>query len=618
MKTSTLLRTMALLMILTSTAIAQKAEAPDYTYDVGAKINEMNLTQGGTMVVATNDGLVGIKPGSNSLLFNFTDYGRVKPEELNFIPNAPYVVVGQTGFGGMRTKTAVIDYMSGKKLFSTEENGWKLISTCDVMMPQNKLVVSGQRKASDDYTMAVAIYDLNTGDQESFVKLKGSETVTGRPLLLSDGLILPTAKNLKKIDVTNGNVIWDIKVDDISRMVVDQSETEIYGLEGVNGGKNTKIHKIDVNGKLLWEDPYKVKGSIVNFEILPQGLAIVSNVDNSGKSGLGKLASSRSESKIAFLSASNGEDLWEKAPKTKGYVQHFYIMDDGILFGIWEGGINKISYEGNTLFKKPLKTGENILTMANTPQGLIYITSEDANIVNLETGEQVWKKPLKYKRADAVSSTYDAKNDRYLISADEKLFAIDANSGESSLLTESNFDGKEDPTGVEIRDGGILLTSSQNMMMLDWDASVNWHEYYRAPGKSAFGAIMMGALAVASAATATAAYAEANANRNKLGNYTSRGEAYADLGDAMSMATGASVAEMLRRFKATSATENARFVLTKLDDGVGLVKLNKDSGAMEKEIILQDKKPEYQVDEFGGVLYYMANSSTIYVYDLKK
>ena len=119
MKTSTLFTLLACIVLLTSSTIAQNAETPDYSYNVGAKINEMNLTQGGTMVVATNDGLVGIKPGSNDLLFNFTDYGRVKPEELNFIPNTPYVVVGQTGFGGMRTKTAVIDYMSGQKLFST-------------------------------------------------------------------------------------------------------------------------------------------------------------------------------------------------------------------------------------------------------------------------------------------------------------------------------------------------------------------------------------------------------------------------------------------------------------------------------------------------------------------
>ena len=128
----------------------------------------------------------------------------------------------------------------------------------------------------------------------------------------------------------------------------------------------------------------------------------------------------------------------------------------------------------------------------------------------------------------------------------------------------------------------------------------------------------MGTLAVAAAATATASYMEANSHRNSLGYYTSTGEAYADMGDTMAFATGASVAEMLKRFKATSATKNSRFVLTKMDEGVGLVKLNKDTGTKEKEIILRDKKPEYQVDEFGGVLYYKASSSSIYAYDLKK
>ncbi|NNM23354.1 MAG: PQQ-binding-like beta-propeller repeat protein [Flavobacteriaceae bacterium] len=617
MKTSTLKICLVAFTVVWAGAVnAQRAEAPDFQYEVGAKINEMNLTQGGTMVVATNDGLVGIKPGSSDLLFNFTDYGRVKPEELFFVPAAPYVVVGQTGFGAMTTKKAVIDYMSGKKLFSTEDNGWKLVWTCDVMMPQNKLVVSGQRRKQDNFAHAVAIYDLNTGEQDSYIELKGSELVSGRPLLLKDGLILPTAKNLKKLDINSGDELWSIKVDDIKWMTTDESEQEIYGFETTANGSNTRIHKVGANGSLLWPESHKVKGHVSNFEILPEGLAVVSNVDNSGKKGLAKLTSARAESKIGFLSESNGEDLWEKAPKTKGYVQHFYITDDGILFGIYEGGINKISFDGKTLFKKPLKTGENILTMANTPQGLIYITSSDANIVDLNSGDQVWKKPLKYKRADAVASDYDEKNQRYLISADDQLFAVDANNGDVSSLAESKFEGKEDPTSVEVRDSGILLTSSQNMMMLDWNGGQSWHEYYRAPGKSAFGAILAGALAVTSAAVATASYMEANRNRNKLGYYTSRGEAYADLGDSMAMATGASVAEMLKRFKSTSATANARFVLTKLDEGVGLVKLNKDSGAKEKEIILRDKKPEYQVDDFGGVLYYKAGASTIYAYDL--
>ena len=187
-----------------------------------------------------------------------------------------------------------------------------------------------------------------------------------------------------------------------------------------------------------------------------------------------------------------------------------------------------------------------------------------------------------------------------------------------SDFAEVSFDGKEDPTGIEVRDSGILLTSDQNMMFMEWEGTTNWHEYHRAPGKSAFGAILMGAMAVASAATSAAAYSEANANRNQLGAYTSRGEAYADLGAGMAAASGASVAEMLRRFKATSATQDAQFILTKLDEGVGLVKVNKDSGLIEKEIILKDKKPEYQVDEFGGILYYKADNSTLFAYDLKK
>ncbi len=605
----------ALLMSATS-LFAQ--ETPDFSYDLGAKINDMTITQGGTVVVATNDGLVGIKPGQDGVLFNFTDYGKVKPEELKFVPLSPYVVVGQTGFGGLQTKSAVIDYMSGELLFSTEKNGWKAIGMSEVLMPANKLIVSGQRRAKEKYAQAVAIYDLGTGEQVSFYTFKGSRQAMGIPLVLSDGVIIPTTKGLLKVNMDSGDVIWENEIKNIGWMVASEDEKDIYAFAATTNQKNTKIYKIGANGQPLWPDEKKVKGGVSNFEILPQGLAVVSDVADSGKKGLAKLAAAKAESKITLLSASTGDDLWEKAPKTKGYVQHFYIMEDGILFGIQEGGINKISYDGQTLFKKPLKTGENILTMAQTPQGLIYITSEDANIVNLETGEQVWSKPLKFKRANTVSSDFDEKNNRYLIAADEKLFSIDAESGTSELLAEANFDGKEDPTRIEVREGGVLLTSDQNMMVLDWDGKTKWHEYYRAPGKSAFGAILAGAVAVTSTAIAADASFKAGANKNYLGQYNSYGAEMQRTADMFSAIGTASFNEMAKRFKATAATQDAQFILTKLDDGVGLVKLNKDTGAVEKEIVLKDKKPAYKVDEFGGYLYYKPNDKTIYAYDLKK
>jgi hypothetical protein len=622
MKTSILFYVLFCFAFFTDNAmLAQRAEAPDFRYDTGAKINEMQLTQGGTMVVATNDGLVGIKPGSNQLLFNFTEYGRVKPEELTFVPNAPYVIVYQGGFANLNSKKTVIDYISGKTLFSTEGNGWKDVITCDVMMPQNKLIVSGNRTSKEQYAAQVAVYDLNTGKEDyrfdigepGRVGIAKTYVVTGRPLLLKNSLVLPTSQGVFNMKAQTGELIWKNDMKNMNMLVADETEKEIYAFESVNQGKNTRIHKLSINGAELWKDDHKVKGQIVNFQILPNGIAVVSNQSDGGNNSV---FAAKNESNIAFLSATNGEDLWEKAPKTKGYVQHFYVMDDGILFGIYEGGINKISFDGQTLFKKPLKTGENILTMAHTPQGLIYITSEDANIVNLNNGEQVWKKPLKYKRASAVSSTFDKKHNRYLISADETLFAVDATSGDVSTLAESKFDGKEDPSHVEIRDGGILLTSDQNMQLIDWNGGKQWHEYYRAPGKSAMGAILAGVAAVAAATTAVAA---ANSSmQNKLAGYDEESERDAELAGGMAAASGASVAEMLKRFKATAATKNDQFILTKLDDGVGLVKISKDTGAKGKEIVLKDKQPEYIVDEIGGLLYYKADNNSIFAYDLKK
>ncbi|GAB4157702.1 MAG: hypothetical protein Tsb0033_09900 [Winogradskyella sp.] len=623
---------MMLALFVSATSLFAQ-ETPEQSYDLGAKINEMTLTVGGILVVATNDGLAGIKPDQSQPVFTFNNFGKLKPEETDFIPNSPYIVVSQgadSKFAGLtKTKRAVIDYVQGKVMFNSENDNWNQIFTCNVVLPQNKLIVSGIQKVGDKFekmTPKVAVYDLSTSqldysfflDKPGRVGVAKDFSVTGVPLLLKDFLIIPTAQGL--IAKTHaGEDLWQTKIKGVNWMVADQTEKEIYGFETTSNGKNTRIHKIGSKGEELWEDDRKIKGNISNFEILPQGLAVVSDVSG-GSGALG----ARAESKIAMLSAATGEDLWEKAPKTKGYVQHFYVMDDGILFGIYEGGINKISFDGKTLFKKPLKTGENIMVMAHSPQGLIYITSEDANIVNLETGEAIWGKPLKYKNASSVASTFDEKNNRYLIAADGKIMAVDASSGTVSDLAKCNFDEKEDPNTMEIRAGGIFLSSSQNMTSLNFDGDEIYHSYYKSPGRSTFGKIVGGVTAVASTALAVSMSAKAGANRsafgsvNDLDSYNDYGKEAKRAADMFSGIASASFEYLSKRFKSTSATEDAQFILTKLDDGTGLVKVNKDTGKVEKEILLNDKKPEYKVDDLGGYLYYKADDKTIYAYNLNK
>lgn len=608
-------------LLLNTLFLCAQKTTPDYTYNLGGKINMMQLTDAGVLVITNGDGLVGIKPGASAAHFDFKDYGKVKPEELEFVPMSPYLVVSQ---GNMfSSKKTVIDFVSGKKLFATEDNGWKFTNRCDVMLPQNKLVVLGQRKGG---AMAVGLYDLVDGKEIKVIDLNDPKKVgsvasipqfSGKPFIVGNGVLVPTTKNLMHIDIRNGNIDWTTKVDDISWLVADEKGVEIYAFEEMSNG-DTKIYKVKNDGTILWPKGVKVKGTVTQFEILPQGLAIVSNVYNQGKSGLAKLASSASESKIAFLNAADGSDLWEKAPKTKGYVQHFYIMDDGILFGIQEGGINKIGFDGTTLFKKPLATGENIHTMALVPKGMIYITDTDANIINLKTGESIWSKPIKYKKAKAVCSTYDSKNKRYLISTGEEMLAIDEQSGDISTLSTYKFGEKEHPNSLQARDAGLVLTSDQNLMMLNFDGSQKFHEYHRSPGKSAAGAIFAGALGAASALAMTATAYTAGANQNSLGQYNDYGMQNKRASEMFDKIATASFAEMSKRFKATASTENSHIILTKLDDGVGLIKLNKDTGSKENEIVLKDKKPEYEVDEIGGFLYYRANDKTIHAFNLAK
>ena len=73
---------------------------------------------------------------------------------------------------------------------------------------------------------------------------------------------------------------------------------------------------------------------------------------------------------------------------------------------------------------------------------------------------------------------------------------------------------------------------------------------------------------------------------------------------------------MSKRFKASAQTQNDKFILTKLSSGVGLVKLDKNSGKKLKEILLKDKKPTYKIDDVERILYYQAGKSTIYAYKI--
>ena len=593
------------------------AQNPSNQYNFDGSVKWMMLTESGVLVASTGEALVGIKPSESQPFFKFDRLKKVKEENLEPVPGTPYLIIKPKG---LIQHTTVVDVIKGTMVFDSKEEDWQGgVSSRYLIEPEMMFVVNGMKKMNDGkYEQGVGLYDLKTGQLVNVYERKATNLMVGQPDIMGNTIVIPGAKNVECYDITSGAIKWTADVKNATSISCDEETNEIYAFRTQGG--NTVVYKIDAgSGNLLWAEENKLKGNLAQFEFTKAGLAIVTNVDNSGKKGLGKLTSGGSQSEIYLLDKNTGVDLWEKSPKTKGFVSHFYIEDDGILFGVGSGGINKIGFDGTPLWKKPLKTGANIQLMARVPSGVLYISESDADIIDMSTGESVFGKAIKYKKSEAAASAFDEGRNRFLITCSDGVYAIDGDNGEYNLLTSDvKFEGKEDPSDIEVRSNGILVSSSQNLTMLDFDGNEKWHVYHRAPGKSAFGAILAGALTAVSATAAISHSATAGYMKGAgVPSYNSTVQFNEQMADHWAKTTDLGFQEMAKRFKASKATENAAFILTKVDGGVGLVKVDKDTGETLNEILIEDKDPMYEVDELAGYLYF-GKGSDIYAYNLNK
>jgi hypothetical protein len=90
--------------------------------------------------------------------------------------------------------------------------------------------------------------------------------------------------------------------------------------------------------------------------------------------------------------------------------------------------------------------------------------------------------------------------------------------------------------------------------------------------------------------------------------------------DRWSNLGAAAAKDMGRRFKASQGAGDYQVMLTKVssgeDSGIGLVRVNKDTGKIEAKVILDDKKPDYIANEAENLIFYKAHDNQIVGYHL--
>jgi len=607
---------LSILFLTVQVLIGQKTN-PQYTYKMNSQVKWMMLTESGTLVASTGSALIGIYPNSSNVSFAIDDINGIPKENVQSIANTPYLLI--TSKGAIK-KVWVVDVIAGKLVFSSKAENWKNGVYSKFFIYPDKLVVNGMHKEKGlgQYRIGVGLYSLISGKLIQIFERKANNAMSGRPDILDDKIIIPGLKTITSYSISTGKEIWQAKVKNANSIITNTKTQEIYAFAGKKD--NSVVYKVNSEkGNLLWAEGNKLKGTIARTEFTDKGLAILTNVVSSKKSGLMKKLSGNGTSKIYFLDLKSGKDLWAKTPKAKTFINHFYIEDDGILFGMSGGGINKIGFDGTPRWKHALKTGPGIQIMAKVPKGILYISQTDTDIVDENTGESVFGKKLKYKNSKSVASAYDKDKDRYLVSCKDGIYELSGNTGAYSLLTSDvGFEGKEAPSSMTLTDTGILLTSNQNLAMFTFDGEKQWHTYYKAPGISGVGKFFAAVTAISSFALASGAAYRGGQYKAALGSYHSETRRMDQYSKGFSNIASASFKALGKRFTATKATKNNAFILTKLSGGVGLVNVDKSTGKKVAEIVLNNKKPEYEIDDVEGLLYYKSNGSTIHCFKLNK
>ncbi len=239
----------------------------------------------------------------------------------------------------------------------------------------------------------------------------------------------------------------------------------------------------------------------------------------------------------------------------------------------------------------------------------------------MESGDKTWKKGLSVKNCVG-----DNVNDKVgYVYANETIHKVDFEKGDiSEWVTGVKFDGKEDPTSLQVRENGVLLTSDQNVRLYSFDGKQAWHNYQPAPGRTMAGKMLSGLGGLASAMVAAGSAAQAAQMSYAKGYYGSTSPSVDnDIKNAnanaaaFAGAAASSFASISRRFKATKEANNYISILTNFGNSnnakdAGIMMVNKTTGKEIRRMIFGDKKdPDYKLDELGKVVYYKADGNEI-------
>jgi len=631
-------------------------------------IRWLQIALSGALLVVTDNALIAVDKETVKVAWE-------KPELGGMTADSILPVEGSLLMEAKRPNLLVIfDPVTGAVIFDSRILNLTKVTTRRVLPQSGTLLVHGQRATGP---AIVALFDLASGKQlwmndslftasepsksrgfgALMQALSGAAAESEQLEVLQAGpelIVVYTQLGLRGLDARTGAVRWTAKTP-TNRFGAPAFHVQLFP----SMDKQDRIYaSFDdslmayrlADGQALWAKAPKVEGRIRDIVQHPAGIVMLPEAPPDTQAmGSRRVVNGVVQTALNIARYDDGSTIAPKPLRMHGNVIDAMIAGNTVVLEVDAESktfVNVLDVATASLrLKKDVKIKGQLAYAELTPAGLLYISRPDAtingevNVIDLASGEPRFKDAIESGKP-LSSSDYNAA--RYYLhhavegrtlfvfaNRDHRLYAVDREAATFKPLgDEIKLKGGEDPTAMEIREDGIVLSSEQNLVMVGRDGQVKKQVYYPAPQAPgllralyAINAVRAG-LYSAQASAYGEAFAQASAKstdpmtQQVTGQLT---EAYTKAGEQLQGYARQSAAMATKRFKASLDAPAFLFVLTPATEGRGnvLLQIDKDTAVPLARVNLgREKEPVYAVDDIANMLFLQTNPDTVVGYRL--
>jgi len=638
-------------------ATAPAGSVPLWTTRVSGEVRWQQVTPAGALLVSTDGALTAIDIERGQIAWTKPELGGLPVDSVRMVEGSLLMEAAKPGL------SMIFDPVTGTVLFDSRKLTLTRVVTRRVLPQTGTLLVHGQRASGPP---VVALYDLATGNQrwvsESLFQqtepkrgglgglmqglVRMASAATTREVLQAGAevIVVHTLMGLRALDARTGAIRWTATLP-MARSGAVAHQVKLYP----SLAKNDRIYvSWDerlmafrlADGQPLWAKPATVDGWIRDIVQHPAGIIMLPEGPPPNQAtGNVRIINGVVQTGLNVARYEDGTTIAPKPVRMRGRVIDAMITGDAVVLAVDADSktfVNVLDVaKASVRLEKDVKIKGQLDYAELSPAGLLYVSRSDAatngevNVIDLARGEPKYKDAVEGTKSAALLHAVDGNTLYVYTSRDHKLYAINRQDGTYRALSgEIKFQGSEDPTTIEVRTAGIVLASSQNLVVVGRDGQVKQQVYNPAPQLPGLlrALYRINSVRAGLYGAAASAYGDAFAQMSRQATDTTAkrltgqlAAAYSQGGSQLTGYSTQAAAMASKRFKASLATPSSVFMLTRSPDGNGnvLLQIDKDSGQPRTRVDLgKQREPVYAVDDIAGLLILQTTPGTLTGYRL--